>query len=63
MREEENEAKYYGTGGTIHLLILARQCIKRLTATRNLNTLDGIFSNMHHDTEESIVDERVTLAF
>ncbi len=63
MREEENEAKYHGMGGTIHLRILARQCIKRLTATRKPNTLDGIFSDMHHDTEESTADERVSLAF
>jgi len=63
MREEEKEEKYHGTGGTIRLRILARQCFRRLTPTINPISVDGIFSNMHHDTKDSTVNERVSLAF
>jgi hypothetical protein len=61
MREEEKEAKYHGMGGILPLRILARECFKRLTPTRNPNT-DGIFSSMHHDMD-SAVNEPVSLAF
>ncbi len=63
MREEEKEEKYHGTGGTIRLRILARQCFRRLTPTINLISVDGIFSNIYYDTKDSIVNERVSLAF
>ncbi|KAK3169310.1 hypothetical protein OEA41_008693 [Lepraria neglecta] len=61
MREEEQEAKHHGTGGTVR--ILARQCLKRLTPTRHPNSVHGIFSSMHHDMEDSTADDRVSLAF
>lgn len=63
MIEEEKEAKYHGTEETIHLRMMARQYFKRLIPTRNPISMYEIFTNTHHDIEDSTANERLSLAF
>ena len=61
--EEDKEVEYQRAGVT-NRTILARQCFKRRTPTRNL--MDNIFSQMNYDVEESTAnhhEDPISLAF
>lgn len=52
-REEEKEQQYHGTRTANHLQILVRKCFERLASTRNSGPVDGIFSDMYHEMQDS----------